>query len=68
MLSELDVPHDVKIYPGVGHGFMNDPDPQDTTLLLRFLGRASGTGYDDAAARDARRRTVEFFHRHLADP
>ncbi|PRZ08639.1 carboxymethylenebutenolidase [Isoptericola sp. CG 20/1183] len=68
LLTGLDVPHDVKIYPGVGHGFMNDHDPTDQTLLLRFLARVSGTGYDEDATRDARRRIVAFFRRHLASP
>lgn len=27
LLTKHDVPHDVKIYPGVRHGFMNDHDP-----------------------------------------
>jgi carboxymethylenebutenolidase len=65
VLTDLDVPHDVKIYPGVGHGFMNDPDPADETLLLRFLARVSGTRYDDRATQDARRRIVAFFDTHL---
>ena len=65
LLSEHDVPHDVKIYPGVGHGFMNDHDPADATLLLRFLARVSGTKYDEAATKDARRRISEFFDTHL---
>jgi hypothetical protein len=33
----------VKIYPGAGHGFINDHNPADATLLLRFLARISGT-------------------------
>ena len=41
--TEFEVPHDVKIYPGAGHGFMNDHDPAEATLLLRFLARISGT-------------------------
>jgi carboxymethylenebutenolidase len=65
LLTEHAVPHDVKIYPGVGHGFMNDHDPRDATLLLRFLARVSGTKYDADATRDARRRIVEFFDRYL---
>ena len=65
LLTELEVPHDVKIYAGVGHGFMNDHAPSDQTLLLRFLARVSGTAYDEEAARDARSRVVEFFDRHL---
>jgi carboxymethylenebutenolidase len=65
LLTEFDVPHDMKIYPGAGHGFMNDHDPADATLLLRFLARISGTKYDDEATRDARRRITAFFHTHL---
>jgi carboxymethylenebutenolidase len=65
LLTEFGVPHDVKIYPGVGHGFMNDHDPADATLLLRFLARVSGTAYDDEATRDARRRIIAFFGTHL---
>lgn len=72
VLADLDVPHDIAIYPGVGHGFMNDHDPADQTVLLKVLARISGTEYDDAAARDARRRIVAFFTRYLdaggADP
>jgi carboxymethylenebutenolidase len=67
LLTDFEVPHDIKIYPGVGHGFMNDHDPQDQTLLLRFLVRISGTEYDEAATRDARRRIIEFFNQYLKD-
>ena len=59
------MPHDVKIYPGVGHGFMNDHDPADLALFLRFLARISGTRYDDAATGDARRRIAAFFDAYL---
>ena len=65
LLTEFDVPHDVKVYPGVRHGFMNDPAPQDQTLFLRFLARVSGMRYDEAATTDARRRIVAFFDLHL---
>jgi carboxymethylenebutenolidase len=65
VLTTLGVSHDVKIYPGVRHGFMNDHDPADATLLLRFLARVSGTRYDEEATQDARRRIADFFHRHL---
>lgn len=67
LLTELEVPHDVKLCPGVGHGFMNDHDPRDQTLLLRFLARVSGTEFDDTATRDSRRRIIEFFNRYLRD-
>jgi carboxymethylenebutenolidase len=69
LLTEFRVPHDVKIYPGVGHGFMNDHAAEDQTLLLRFLARVSGTRYDDEATKDARRRIISFFNQHLqSDP
>jgi carboxymethylenebutenolidase len=67
LLEEHEVPHDVKIYPGVGHGFMNDHDPADATLMLRFLARVSGTRYDPDATADARRRIREFFDTHLRE-
>lgn len=65
VLADHDIPHHVKVYPGVGHGFMNDHDP--ATLLLRFLARVSGTRYDEDATQDARRRITEFFDTHLRD-
>jgi carboxymethylenebutenolidase len=65
LLSQHQVPHDVKIYPGVGHGFMNDHDPADATLLLRFLAKVSGTEFDAEATKDARRRIKAFFDLYL---
>ena len=38
-LTGLGVDHDVKIYPDAGHGFMNDHDPADQTLLLVALAK-----------------------------
>jgi carboxymethylenebutenolidase len=68
VLTDLHVDHDVKIYPGVGHGFMNDHDPADLTPLLRLLARISGTRYDRPATTDARRRIESFFDAHLRGP
>lgn len=65
VLTDLEIPHDVTIYPGVGHGFMNDHDPEDQTRLLTFLARISGTEYDDSATQDARSRITQFFNRYL---
>lgn len=67
LLTRLQVAHDVKVYPGVAHGFMNDHDPADTTPMLRLLARISGTEYDEAATRDARRRITAFFDTYLRD-
>ncbi|MCA9587945.1 MAG: dienelactone hydrolase family protein [Myxococcales bacterium] len=65
VLTELEIPHDVREYPGVGHGFMNDHGREDVGLLFRVLIRLSHTKYDEAATADARRRIVAFFGEHL---
>ncbi len=67
-LTRLAVAHDVKIYPGAGHGFMNDHDRADVTPLLMVLSTVSGTRFDPEATRDARRRIAAFFATHLGDP
>jgi carboxymethylenebutenolidase len=64
-LTALGVDHDVKIYEGVGHGFMNNHDPADMTPLLVTLAKISGTRYDEVATQDARDRITSFFARHL---
>ena len=46
---------------------MNDHDPEDAALLLRFLARISGTKYDEGATHDARRRITAFSDTHLRD-
>jgi len=49
-LKEANVPHTGHIYPGTQHGFNNDTTPR----------------YDEAAAKLAWQRTVDFFKKHLA--
>ena len=61
----MRVAHNVKLYPGVGHGFMNNHDPADVTPLLQVLTFVSRTRYDDPATQDARRRIVSFFGTYL---
>jgi carboxymethylenebutenolidase len=65
-LTALGVDHDIELYPGASHGFINDHDPADMTLLLVILNKLSGTRYHAPSARDAHRRIAAFFHRHLA--
>ena len=62
-LSELGVPHDVKLYPGVGHAFMNDHGGG----LLAALGKRTKmrAAYDPVAAEDAWGRMLRFFAQHL---
>jgi carboxymethylenebutenolidase len=62
-LAELGVPHDFKLYPGVGHSFMNDHGGG----LMAAFGRRSAmhAAYDETAAEDAWRRMLGFFAAHL---
>jgi len=53
------------LYPGAGHGLINDHDPADATLSLTVLNKISGTRYHEPSARDAHRRIAAFFGRHL---
>lgn len=62
-LSELGVPHDVEIYPNVGHSYMNDfGDGVMASLMRRTPMHA---GYDREASEDSWRRMVDFFGKHL---
>ena len=62
VLTEGDVPHDVKEYPEVGHSFMNDfPAPS----VVKFVGRIAGLAYSEPEAEDAWRRILGFFGEHL---
>ncbi|WP_162625711.1 dienelactone hydrolase family protein, partial [Mycolicibacterium llatzerense] len=62
-LAEGDVPRDVREYPHVGHGFINDWQLRGP---LRFIERAVGASYSPDEAEDAWRRMLEFFNSHLA--
>jgi carboxymethylenebutenolidase len=64
-LTALGVDHDIKVYPEASHGFINDHDPADQTLLLVVLAKISGTRYHEPSARDAHQRIAAFFRRHL---
>jgi carboxymethylenebutenolidase len=58
-LADLGVDHDVKVYPGAGHSFMNRSVPD---ALSR---RLPGVGYDPEAAEDAWTRLLAFFAQRL---
>ncbi|MHB8681960.1 MAG: dienelactone hydrolase family protein [Acidimicrobiales bacterium] len=60
-LDALDVPHDVKVYPGATHGFMNPHGgavPKASAALLRLH-------YGPDTAEDAWSRILDFFAVHL---
>lgn len=63
-LGSLGVAHDVKEYPGAGHGFM---ERHNIGPLVNVL-RVAGMGYHHPSAEDAWRRILAFFGEHLAPP
>jgi carboxymethylenebutenolidase len=66
-LTEAGVAHDVKVYPGAGHAFMNDHEAAEVPRWAVVASRLSSSGYHEPSARDARRRIVAFFDAHLKD-
>jgi carboxymethylenebutenolidase len=65
ILADRGIPHDVKEYPGAGHGFMEDHDPAELPGLFVLLKKLTGMGYHEPSTQDARRRIVAFFDAHL---
>lgn len=65
VLSEYDVPHEIKVYEGVGHGFMNKHSPKDSNWIFNFLSWVSNTKYNEEATLDARKRIIAFFDKYL---
>ena len=61
-LEAGDVPHDVKEYPGVGHGFMNE---WGYPPIVQFVERIAGLSYSQPEAEDAWTRILTFFDQHL---
>jgi carboxymethylenebutenolidase len=59
-LTERNVPHDIKVYPGATHAFMNDHEGGYGALT-----RVLGLRYDPDAASDAWRRIFAFFGEYL---
>src|SRR6266481_1998812 len=62
LLVELNVDHDVKIYPDAGHSFMSR-----NSGILASIGKISPmkAGYNPEAAEDSWERIQTFFARHL---
>jgi carboxymethylenebutenolidase len=68
-LQAAGIYHDVKLYPGVGHAFLNEHDNEDHPLWIRAIVKLTASGADNPAVRDARRdarqRIITFFARYL---
>jgi len=65
LLTAAGIDHDIKVYPGAGHGFLNQHGPSDLTFGDKLLARLAAAGYHEASAEDARRRVLAFFRKHL---
>lgn len=61
VLTDLDVPHDVKEYPDAGHSFLNRHNSGPFTILERVI----GLNYHEPSAEDAWARILRFFDHHL---
>jgi carboxymethylenebutenolidase len=62
-LQSLGIPHEVRIYPDVGHSYMND---LGDGLLAKVMRKTPlHAGYDENAAEDSWRRMLAFFEKHL---
>lgn len=64
-LEAADVDHDLKLYPGAGHGFLNDHDPAELPLWVKAIAKLTAARYHEQSARDARRRIVDFLDTHV---
>jgi carboxymethylenebutenolidase len=60
-LTVLEIPHDVKVYPGVGHRFLTKPSGAGA-VLARFARMT----YVESDAADAWQRIFGFFGEHLS--
>jgi carboxymethylenebutenolidase len=61
-LSGFGIEHDVKVYPGAGHGFLGESG--GPAWLARFAA-SMGMGYRPEQAADAWRRIFAFFDEHV---
>lgn len=62
-LTRADVDHDVTVYAGAGHAFLNDEDAGPR--VLRPVMRVAGIGPDPEATPQAWERIGAFFDKHL---
>jgi carboxymethylenebutenolidase len=59
-LAVLEIPHDIKVYPGSGHRFMSE-----SAGVGAALAKVTRMSYQEADAEDAWRRIFGFFGEHL---
>lgn len=62
-VNRLNIPNDLKLYPDVGHNFMNNA-PNRVLGFLSSISPVHG-GYNAEAAADARQRVLTFLKTHM---
>lgn len=62
LLTEREIPHDVKVYPQAGHAFANRFSLGPFGPIIRV---STGMGYHHESSEDAWRRVLAFFADHL---
>jgi len=65
MLTAAGVEHDIRVYPGAGHGFLNDHRPGELPLWVKAIAKLTRAACHEPSARDARQRIVAFFDGQL---
>ena len=63
-LGTLGIDHDIKVYPDAGHAFLSQSE-DEPGRIASILARITHAGYQEASARDARRRIIALFDAHL---
>jgi carboxymethylenebutenolidase len=54
----------MNVYPDAAHAFLNQSE-DEPGRVASILARITDAGYQQASARDARRRIIAFFDAHL---
>jgi len=65
IVTAANINHDIKRYPDAGHGFMNDHHPSELTVADKVIAKLVAARYDEPSSRDARKRIIAFFRKHL---
>jgi carboxymethylenebutenolidase len=66
VLGSHGIDHDVHVYEGAGHSFLNDHDDREVPRWAVVMGKLSNSDYHEPSAIDARDRIARFFRRHLS--
>ena len=64
-LTQCELPHDVKVYPDAGHGFMNQADGALYAIAKTLSGTTARLGYRRDSAEDSWRRILAFFDEYV---